>query len=220
MAAKYFSSCIPVIRETGGGEGRGSRWEDSDYTDSRQIQTSCAHLRLHFLRAVHVPLSEIRAETPVRMMSPHRGMLGQNSTVAPKTTVTCGCIFLTGVIIFRGQTSIIAEHTNNKTVQAFWKHKDLNKRHLKFAVKFTLGPDLPLESRYCFLNQTCHLLGWKSCNKQYMFMANLGHTHIWTLCPHYYRSNCIFSSNVELAFFPMTCHLNPFTLLQITHKHT
>lgn len=33
----------------------------------------------------------------------------------------CGRIFLTGVIIFRGQTSIIAQHTNNKTVQAFFK---------------------------------------------------------------------------------------------------
>lgn len=95
------------------------------------------------------------------MMSPRRGMRRQrhfkcNTTARqrpsvsrkdPTATVTCGCIFLTGVIIFRGQTSTTAKHTNNKTVGVFLKrHKSFNEVRLKFMVRFTLSSDLPLKS--------------------------------------------------------------------------
>lgn len=140
--------------------GRGECWEDSDYMDSRQIQTSWAHTRQHFCVWCMSPQWD-QSETPERAWC-HRAEVCRDripqwhfkcdATVRDKshqrarrpwTTATRGCIFHIGVIIFRGQTSIIAQHTNNKTEQAFWRHKNLNKGHLKFTVKFTLSSDPP-----------------------------------------------------------------------------
>lgn len=132
---------IPVIRQREGKEGRGGGalrgfGLHGFTTDSNKLWAQSESVDDVTTQRDGIPQWHFKCNTRARQRSSSEPKDG-------KQQWPCGRIFLTGVIIFRGQTSIIAQHTNNKTVQAFFflKHKSLNKGHLKFTVRFRNEPD-------------------------------------------------------------------------------
>lgn len=141
--------------------GTGRRSAERIRTEGRQIQTSWGHVRL-FLCVVHVP--PLRSEWDANLDDVttqrypgtefHRG----TSNATPRWDKGCpraddrkqqwpaGAFFSRGYLFSEVKHQSLHYMQNNKTVQVFWKHKNLNKGHLKSTVKFARSSDPPPES--------------------------------------------------------------------------